>query len=48
MPESGLRGNWRQYTFVGAMLSLERAVVPLIVSQEFGIASVSATPRMSD
>jgi MFS family permease len=50
MPEPGLRANWRQFwllvlinAFVGAMLGLERAVVPLIASQEFGIASVSAS-----
>lgn len=49
-PESGLRANWRQFwllvlinAFVGAMLGLERAVVPLIASREFGIASVSAS-----
>jgi MFS family permease len=29
--------------FVGAMLGLERAVVPLIASQEFGLVSVSVT-----
>ncbi len=44
----GLRANWRQFwllvlinAFVGAMLGLERAIVPLIAAQEFGVASVS-------
>jgi MFS family permease len=46
----GLRANWRQFSllvlinaFVGAMLGLERTVVPLIASQEFKLASVSVT-----
>lgn len=46
----GLRANWRQFwllvlinAFVGAMLGLERTVVPLIASQEFKLASVSVT-----
>ena len=46
----GLRANWRQFTllvivnaFVGAMLGLERTIVPLIASEEFGLASVSVT-----
>ncbi|MCI0579143.1 MAG: MFS transporter [Chloroflexi bacterium] len=46
----GLRANWRQFAllmlvnaFVGAMLGLERTVVPLIASQEFGLASVSVS-----
>ena len=46
----GLRANWRQFTilvvvnaFVGAMLGLERAVVPLIAAGEFGLTSVSVT-----
>jgi MFS family permease len=45
----GLRANWRQFTvlvvvnaFVGAMVGLERTVVPLLAHREFGIASVSA------
>jgi MFS family permease len=45
----GLRANWRQFTllvvvnaFVGAMVGLERTVVPLLAQREFGIASVSA------
>ena len=45
----GLGANWRQFTllvlinaFVGAMIGLERAVVPLIGEQEFGIASRAA------
>src|SRR5574341_1403421 len=46
----GLRANWRQFwllviinAFVGAMLGLERTVVPLIASQEFRLASVTVT-----
>jgi MFS family permease len=44
----GLRANWRQFTllvivnaFVGAMVGLERTVVPLIAEQDFGLASRS-------
>lgn len=46
----GLRANWRQFgllvlvnAFVGAMLGLERTVVPLIASEEFGLTSVSVS-----
>jgi len=42
----GLRENWRQFTlliivnaFVGAMIGLERTVVPLIAKEEFGLIS---------
>ncbi|MCC7165654.1 MAG: MFS transporter [Anaerolineae bacterium] len=42
----GLRENWRQFTllvlvnaFVGAMVGMERAVLPLIAEADFGIAS---------
>jgi MFS family permease len=42
----GIRENWRQFcllvlvnAFVGGMVGLERTVVPLIGSQEFGIGS---------
>lgn len=42
----GLRANWRQFAllvlingFVGAMVGLERAVVPILGEQEFGLAS---------
>lgn len=45
----GLRANWRQFwllvavnAFVGAMVGLERTVLPLIAEQEFGLASRSA------
>ena len=45
----GLRSNWRQFTllvvvnaFVGAMVGLERTVLPLIAESEFGLASKSA------
>jgi len=45
----GLRANWRQFwllvlvnAFVGAMVGLERTVLPLLARAEFGIASTSA------
>lgn len=45
----GLRANWRQFTllvvvnaFVGAMVGLERSVLPIIASREFHIASTTA------
>jgi MFS family permease len=45
----GLRANWRQFwllvlvnAFVGAMVGLERTVLPLLAEQEFGLASKSA------
>lgn len=48
-PSLGLRANWRQFwwlvvvnAFVGAMVGLERTVLPLLAEQEFGIASRSA------
>src|SRR5438093_10132453 len=44
----GLRANWRQFAllvlinaFVGGMVGIERTVVPLIGSAEFGIASTT-------
>ncbi len=44
----GLRANWRQFTllvvinaFVGAMVGLERTVVPLIAEDDFGLVSRS-------
>ena len=44
----GLRANWRQFAllvlinaFVGGMIGIERTVVPLIGSEEFGIASTT-------
>src|SRR6266849_4546130 len=44
----GLGANWRQFTllvvvnaFVGAMVGLERTVLPLIASADFGLASKS-------
>ena len=46
----GLRANWRQFAllvvvnaFVGAMVGLERAVLPLLAQAEFGLASKAAT-----
>jgi MFS family permease len=48
-PVLGLRENWRQFSllvlvtaFVGAMVGLERAVLPLVASVDFGLASTSA------
>src|SRR5688500_3128386 len=45
----GLRANWRQFwllvlvnAFVGAMVGLERTVLPLLAEQEFGLASKTA------
>src|ERR671939_1247403 len=42
----GLRANWRQFTllvlinaFVGGMVGLERAVLPLLGEQDFHLAS---------
>src|SRR5438105_13753008 len=44
----GLLANWRQFAllvlinaFVGGMVGIERTVVPLIGSEEFGIASTT-------
>jgi MFS family permease len=44
--ELGLRANWRQFTlliivnaFVGAMVGLERTVVPLMAEEDFGLIS---------
>jgi MFS family permease len=44
----GLRANWRQFAilvlinaFVGGMIGIERTVVPLIGSEEFGITSTT-------
>ena len=48
-PLLGLRANWRQFSllvlinaFVGAMVGLERTVLPLIAEREFGLASKGA------
>ncbi|MFB3903215.1 MAG: MFS transporter [Acidobacteriota bacterium] len=45
----GLRANWRQFTllvlvngFVGGMVGIERAILPLIAEQELGLASKAA------
>ncbi len=45
----GLRENWQQFTllvvvnaFVGAMIGLERTVIPLLAESEFGLGSKSA------
>lgn len=42
----GLRANWQQFTllvivnaFVGAMVGLERTVIPLVAKQDFGLLS---------
>ena len=49
VPTLGLRANWRQFwllvllnAFVGAMVGLERTVLPLLAEREFGLASRSA------
>ncbi|MDQ7039671.1 MAG: MFS transporter [Rhodothermus sp.] len=46
----GLRANWMQFSllvvvnaFVGAMVGMERAILPLLAEQEFGLASRVAT-----
>src|SRR5688572_4696151 len=48
-PLLGLRQNWRQFwllvlinAFVGAMVGLERTVLPLLAEREFGLASKGA------
>ena len=48
-PVLGLRENWRQFAllvlvnaFVGAMVGLERSVLPLLGEREFGLATKSA------
>jgi MFS family permease len=48
-PALGLRANWQQFwllvlvnAFVGAMVGLERTVVPLLAEEEFGLAAASA------
>jgi MFS family permease len=48
-PPLGLRANWKQFSllvvisaFVGAMIGLERTVLPLIAERDFGLASKSA------
>jgi MFS family permease len=47
-PVLGLRANWQQFwllvlvnAFVGAMIGLERTVVPLLAEEEFGLAAAS-------
>jgi len=46
---AGLRENWRQFSllvlvnaFVGAMVGLERTVLPLVAAEDFGLTSASA------
>jgi MFS family permease len=48
-PRLGLRENWAQFAllvlvnaFVGGMVGIERAVLPLLAEQEFGLASKTA------
>ncbi len=48
-PRLGLRANWQQFALlvmingcVGAMVGLERSVVPLIAAADFGLTSTSA------
>jgi MFS family permease len=49
-PQLGLSANWRQFSllllinaFVGAMLGMERTLIPLLADRVFGLASVSVT-----
>src|SRR5262245_40464822 len=49
MIQLGLAANWRQFAllvainaFVGAMVGLERSVLPLVAAREFGLASTTA------
>ncbi len=49
LPRLGLSENWHQFwllvlvnSFVGAMVGLERTVLPLLAEREFGLASTSA------
>ncbi len=49
-PRLGLGANWRQFVllvvvnaFVGAMVGIERTVLPLLAKRDFGVASASAT-----
>lgn len=44
-PKLGLKENWYQFTllvivnaFIGAMIGLERAILPQIAEKEFGLA----------
>jgi MFS family permease len=46
----GLRANWQQFSllvainaFVGAMVGLERSILPLLAEREFGVTSAAAT-----
>jgi MFS family permease len=48
-PQLGLAANWRQFSllvavnaFVGAMVGIERTVLPLLAEDDFGITSTSA------
>jgi MFS family permease len=48
-PRLGLAANWRQFSllvavnaFVGAMVGIERTVLPLLAEDDFGITSASA------
>jgi MFS family permease len=47
-PQLGIRPNWRQFSlllvvnaFVGAMVGLERSVLPTLAKREFGVASAT-------
>ncbi len=49
-PRLGLRENWQQFSllvlinaFVGAMIGLERTILPLLAEEEFGLASRTLT-----
>lgn len=47
--QHGVRENWRQFAllvainaFVGGMIGLERSILPLLATEEFGLASTTA------
>ena len=52
VPRLGLGSNWRQFAllvlvnaFVGAMVGMERSVLPLLAEKEFGVASRTSILR---
>jgi MFS family permease len=54
-PRLGLVANWRQFTllvvvnaFVGAMVGMERTVVPLLAEEDFGIGDALVPRRLRD
>jgi hypothetical protein len=54
-PQLGLSANWRQFSllvivngFVGAMVGLERAVLPIVAVNEFAVGSTAAVLSFRD